>query len=797
MILTSFKIGVRNIIKNKGFFALNAGGLIIGLTAVLLITLWVQSELNYNKSLTNYDNITAVMQTQFRLNDDIRTYTGQPMQLAPALRKDYGNHFKYVVTTSRTRSYNVKYKGDMQMVDGRFAEPDFPHLLDLKMVSGDRNSLKDITSILISESAAKDIFGDENPIGKTIKINSGMDVNVAGIYEDLPKNTTFNGLNFIGSWELLKKTAKYEGRLGWGNYWFQVYAQLNDKSDFEKSASIIRNVFNENYLERDITRDYKLFLHPMSKWHLYSKFENGVNIGGEIEYVTIFSIIGIFILLLACINFMNLSTAYALKRGKEVGVRKTLGSSRKQLIVQFFSESFIVIISSFSISVLLTYLLLPSFNLLTLKEISIPFTDLSFWKTSMILIFITSILSSFYPSIYLSAFKPVKVLKGLISGNKNEVRIRKSLIVVQFAISSILIIGTLTVLSQINHAKDRPLGFEKDLLVTVPINNMEVLRSFDVIKKELLASNNISEVTASDVKITAAYTTNGGDFNWKNKSSKINPEFWTIRATHGFGKMIDWKVLKGRDFSEKFPSDTLAFLVNETAVKYMGLENPIGEYVSWGKDQYKIIGVVQDMVTRSPFDPITPSLFILHKGRFLNYVNVKIATNNPNVIEGALDQLKTTFQKHDPKNIFRYSFTDDEYERKFNTIDRVAKLVLWFSLVAIFISCLGVLGLSTYTALQRKKEIGIRKVLGATVYIIWQMLSKQFIMLVLISLVIALPLGYYFSSQWLMEYSYRIQVNFWIFIMAGGIILGITLITVSYQSIKSAISNPVDSLRTE
>ncbi|MFY0602604.1 MAG: ABC transporter permease [Flavobacteriaceae bacterium] len=798
MINRHFKIGLRSISKNKSFFALNAGGLVIGLTAVLLITLWVQSELNYNKTLKNYDSITAVMQTQFRQNNDIRTYTGMPMQLSPVLRKDYGNHFKYIATSARERRYNINYNGDMLFARGRFAEPDFANMLDLKMLKGNRNALTDISSVLISKSLSKSVFGDENPMGKSFKINSGIEVKVAGIYEDLPKNSTFKNVKFIAPWELLKKKAKYEERLGWGNYWFQVYAQLNDKDDFVKSSSVIKNVFNENYLERNTSRDYQLFLHPMSKWHLYSEFENGKNVGGKIEYVNIFSVIGIFILLLACINFMNLSTAYALKRGKEVGVRKTLGSSRKQLILQFFTESFIIIVFSFSISVLLTYLLLPQFNLLTLKEISIPFTELTFWWICLLLILITAILSSFYPSMYLSAFKPVKVLKGLVSGNKNEVRIRKSLIVIQFAVSSILIVGTLTVVSQINHAKDRPLGFTKDLLVNVPIKNKKVLQSFDVIKKELLAANNISEVTASDVKITAAYTTNGGDFEWKNKDPKMNPEFWTIRATLGFGKMVGWKILQGRDFSEKFPSDTLAFLVNETAVKYMGLENPIGEYVRWGDNgNYKIIGVVKDMVTRSPFDPITPSLFILHKGSFLEYVNVKIASDNPNVIEGAIDNLRTTFQKYDPKNIFTYSFTDDEYERKFNSVSRIANLVSWFSFVAIFISCLGVLGLSTYTALQRKKEIGIRKVLGASTYTIWKLLSKQFILLVFVSLIIALPIGYYFSSQWLLEYSYRIQINFWMFAQVAFIILGITLLTVSYQAIKSARSNPVDSIRTE
>ncbi len=797
MINAHFKTGLRNIIKNRGFFALNAGGLIVGLTAVLLISLWVHSELSYNKSLTNYDNIAAVMQRQ-TIDGEVNTYTGLPMQLAPVLRKEYADHFKHIATSSRVRNYNVKYNGDMQIVRGRFAEPDFTKIVDLQMVAGNRDALQDISSVLISESTAKDIFGIEDPMGKMIKISSRLDVKVAGIYKDLPKNSSFKNINFIAPWELLKKSANYEKRLGWGNYWFQVYMQLNDENSLESVTTTIKDVFNENYINKSKERDYQLFLFPMSKWHLYSKFENGVSVGGRIEYVRIFTIIGIFILLLACINFMNLSTANALKRSKEVGVRKTLGSSRKQLIFQFFTESFMIILFSFGLALVFTFLLLPQYNTITLKDIAIPFGQPSFWFICLLLVGLTAILSSLYPSIYLSAFNPVKVLKGLSSNNRTAVNLRKVLIVVQFAISGILIMGTLTIIEQINYAKDRPLGFNKDLLVSVPINNSKVLQSFDVIKSELLTSTSIEQVTASDVKITSAYTTNGGDFEWKNKDPKLRAQFYTIRATHGFGKMIDWKVLEGRDFSPEFPSDSLAFLVNETAVKYMGLKNPVGEYVRWGDNgTYKIIGVVKDMVTRSPFDPITPSLFILHKGDFLNWINIKIASNSTNAVEGAIDKMKEVFQKHDPGNIFAYSFTDEEYERKFNAERRVAKLVGWFSLVAIFISCLGVLGLSTYMAIQRRKEIGIRKVLGASVLIIWQLLSKQFLILILISLAIALPVGYYFSSQWLLEYSYRIEIGFWIFTLSCSFILIVTLLTISYQAIKSARSNPVNSIRTE
>lgn len=795
MIKTNLRIGIRNIIKNKSFLALNAGGLIVGLTAVLLISLWVHSELSYNKTLTNYDSVAAVMLNR-TFPDGVRTGNGQPMQLAPVLRKEYGNHFKHVVTSSRSNEYTVKYNGEILLVEGRFAEPDFPHLLNIKMIQGTKDALTDISSVLLSKSAATTIFGERDAVGEIINMGNTLEVKVAGVYEDLPKNSTFKNLNFIAPWELLKERANYEERLGWGNYWFQVFVQLQDEKSLVNVSTLIKDIFEEKYIERDKRRNYELFLFPMSKWRLHSKFENGVSVGGRIGNVTLFGIIGIFILLLACINFMNLSTANALKRGKEVGVRKTLGSSRKQLIIQFFTESFVIIFFSFCIALILAFVLLPQFNTITLKEIAIPFKELSFWSISFVLIVTTAILSSLYPSIYLSAFRPVKVLKGLTSNNKSAIAIRKTLIVVQFAISGILIIGTLTIIGQINHAKNRPIGFNKDLLVSVPINNSKVRQSFDVIKNELLESRYIDQVTASDVTITSTYTTNGGSFEWKGKDPNLQSEFYTVRATQGFGKMIDWEILEGRDFSTDFPSDSLAFLANETAVKYMGLENPVGEFVKWGDNNYKIIGVVKDMVTRSPFDPSVPSLYILHQGRFLNHINVKIAQGN-DAVQGAIAKMEAVFQKHNPENLFTYRFLDDEYQRNFNAEKRIAKLIGLFALVAIFISCLGVLGLSTYMAIQRKKEIGIRKVLGASIQAIWQLLSKQFMVLVVISLIIAIPLGYYVSSQWLEDYSYRINVNFGIIVLAGVIILGITLLTVSFQVIRAAAANPVKSLRTE
>ena len=795
MLKTNFKIGVRNVIRNRSFFVLNAVGLTIGLTAVLLIALWVYGELSFNKSLTNYDHIVSVMQNQ-KFNGKIGTYSSQPMQLAPVLRDEYGNQFKYAVTASRIQNFTVTHKNKIIKSRGRFAEPDLANILNLGMISGNKNALKDISSLLISKSASVDLFGEEDPMGKTIMISNKMEAKVAGVYKDLPKNSSFHSLKFIAPWELLKRTGQYEDNLSWGNFRFQVFAQLEENVDINVVSNQIKYVTKNKNPEDTLSTE--LFLFPMSKWYLHSQFENGKSVGGRIENVILFGVIGFFILLLACVNFMNLSTVNALKRSQEVGIRKTLGSSRRQLALQFFTESFIIIFFSFCLALLFTDLLLPEFNTIIDKEIKIPFQKLYFWIGVSSLLFVTALLSSSYPSFYLSAFKPVKVFKGLSSNNKNSVAIRSGLLVLQFTISGILIVGTLTVIEQINYAKNRPLGFNKDLVVSIPINNDRVLQSYPSIKNELLKSPYIDQVTASDVRITRTNRANG-DFHWEGKDPKMKTSFRTVRATPDFGKMIGWNLLEGRDFSSKFPSDSLSFIVNESAVKYMGIENPVGKYVKWGYfGKFKIIGVVKDMVTLSPYDAIEPSIYTLIDKKFLKYkyVNIKIAAT-PNAISNTIRDTKTIFKKYNPEDVFSYNFLDEEHRLKFKDEERIAKLTSIFSIVALIICCFGVLGLTTYTAQQRKKEIGIRKVLGASVYIIWRLLSKQFIILAGISLIIAIPIGYYFSSQWLQSYSYRININFSIFMLSAFILLIITLLTVSFQAIRSATNNPVDSLRTE
>ncbi|MEM8507387.1 MAG: ABC transporter permease [Bacteroidota bacterium] len=790
------KIAWRSLLSQKGHSLLNILGLTIGMAAALLIGLWIYGELSFNSKFNNYNSIVQVMQDQ-TFGDEISTGVFQPMQLAPALRDSYGDYFEHVVTASFIGNEQLAVGEHKVSLPGNYMEPGIADMLSLQMIKGTRDALQNPTSMLLSSSTAVALFGDADPMGQIVKIGTSMEAEVAGIYEDLPQNSAFSNLGFIVPWQLLNTTANFEDRLGWGNNWFQVYAQMKDGADWANVSQLIKDIKYNNIKDgsNPITNKPALHLHPMRKWHLYSEFENGVNTGGAIERVWLFGCIGVFILLLACINFMNLTTAKSVKRAKEVGIRKTIGSIKNQLITQFLFESFLAVTFAFVTAFIAVLLVQPYFNDLTGKTMGIPWDSMPFWGVALLFILFTAIVSGSYPAFYLSSYQPVKVLKGSFHGGQGAARLRKVLVVFQFAISVLLIIGTITIFRQLEHVKNRPVGYDREQLLYVPINTSEIITRFDTLRDELLRSSDIKEVAASDVLITGTFTTNSG-FTWKGKDPNMSEEFNTLRATYGYGEMVDWELKEGRNFSRDFKSDSLAFIVNETAVEYMGLKDPVGERIQWGTNgNYKIIGVIKDMVTQSPYDQVRPMLFVLHYGRFLNFVNIKIRKGG-NTRE-ALTHIASIFGKYDSESLFTYTFLDEEYERNFINEERTGKLASFFAFLAIFISCLGIFGLASYVAEQRTKEIGVRKVLGASVYSLWHLLSKDFVLLVLISCVVSIPVGYYFMQGWIEKYAYRTEVSWWIFAVTILIVLLITIITVSLQAIKAAVVNPVKSLRTE
>jgi putative ABC transport system permease protein len=788
-----FKIGWRNQVRDKGYSVINIGGLALGITVAMLIGLWVYDELSYDKYHTNYYSVAVVLQNN-TIDGRIETWSSQSFQLGSELRNSYGSYFKHVVMVSFPVNSILSDNEKTFTAEGCFMESEGPELLTLKMLYGTRTGLQDPTSILLSSSVAIRFFGDVDPVGKVLKLDNGIDLKVTGVYEDLPDNSSFkSGLFFIAPLDMLVNRG---GRnLGWVNSWLQVLVQVAENVDMRKASDAIKDARIKNIGKSETGLRPELFLHPMSKWHLYSDFKNGINTGGHIEFVWLFGAIGTFVLMLACINFMNLSTARSQKRAKEVGVRKVIGSARSQLVSQFFIESLLVVSLAFIFSILLVQLFLPLFNEMAGKNIRILWINPPLWSLLIAFVFLIAAISGSYPALYLSAFTPAKVLKGAFKPGYYSSLPRKALVVVQFTVSVTLIIGTSIVYQQIQFAKNRPIGYELDGLITLPIKTQEVRKNYDALRNDLLASGIISEVSTSETTITNLWWSDAG-YQWKGKNPDLQDNIYRGAISYDFGRTVGWTIKEGRDFSKSFPSDSSAIILNEAAVKYMGLENPIGETIgTYYGQNYTVIGVVEDMVTQSLYEPNKQTIFMLDRFNRANFINIKI---NPQVSAGkAVEVLTHVFAKHNPETPFEYTFADDEFARKFSFEERVGRLVGIFAILAIFISCLGLFGLASFVAEQRTKEIGVRKVMGASVFNLWKMLSMDFIGLVVVAVFIAAPIAYYFMSTWLLKYDYRTEITWWIFVAAGLGALMITLFTVSYQSIRAATANPVKSLRSE
>jgi putative ABC transport system permease protein len=801
MLKNYIKTALRNLARNRASSFINIGGLAVGMAVAMVIGLWIWDEMSYDKSFKNRDRIAQVMQNQW-INNQTETWAGEAYPLGPELRKVYGNDFKHVLMAGYTYGHILSYRDKNIKQSGNYIEPGITDMLSLNMLKGDRNGLQEPESILLSESAAKAIFGDADPVNKTVTLDHKLLVKVTGVYEDLPRNSSFADLGFISPWQLLVKTEHYDTRFNnpWGASWFQTFAQIADNADMEKVSARIRDV-ELNALKGLANDDARfrpaIFLHPMSKWHLYSEFKNGASVGGRVQYVWLFGIIGLFVLLLACINFMNLSTARSEKRAREVGVRKAIGSMRGQLIAQFYSESLLIAFFAFLVALSLVQTALPFFNEVAGKKMSLLWGSPFFWLIGIGFSFVTGVVAGSYPALYLSSFKPVKVLKGTFRAGRSATIPRKVLVVMQFAVSIILIIGTIVVFDQLQFAKNRPVGYTRAGLVTVPLQTDDVRKKYAALKTDLLASGAVTAVAQSESPITDVYIGNSG-LSWRGKDPNMQEQFTTLAVSPEFGKTVGWQIKEGRDFSTSFATDSNAFLINETAVKYLGFANPVGEIIDWKSNgPMRIIGVVKDMVNQSPYDPAKQMFFFLPRweGQQLNNINMRISPHAS--AQEAIVKIAAIFKRYDPATPFEYHFVDDDYAKKFANEERVGKLASCFAVLAILISCLGLFGMASFMAEQRIKEIGIRKVLGASVFTLWRLLSKEFVALVVISIAVATPVAWYFMHNWLHNYTYRTNMSWWIFAAAGMGALLVTLLTVSFQSIKAALMNPIRSLRTE
>jgi ABC-type antimicrobial peptide transport system permease subunit len=784
--------------KSKGYTFINIGGLSVGLAVAMLIAFWIYDELTFDKFHKNYERITQVMQHQ-TFNGEKGTGTALPFPLGAELKSKYGSNFKYLVMAS-WQGDRILSAGDKKLtVEGNYMDADVLAMLTPKMIHGTYHALKDPHSIALSASTAKALFGSENPVNQLVKIGGTQDVKVTGVYEDFPDNTRFRSLHFIAPWDLFVSSEVWvqqaRDKNEWGNNSFQIFAQVADNVDIEKLNASIINVKQDQVSAEDKKFKAQIFLNPMADWHLHSNWVEGVRTGGPIQYIWMFGTVGIIVLLLACINFMNLSTARSEKRAKEVGIRKAVGSVRWQIIRQFFGESLLVVLLAFVAACLIVNLLIPWFNQVTSKSMVFPVGEGLFWVLSIVFVFVTALLAGSYPALYLSSFNPVKVLKGTFRAGRFASMPRKILVVTQFTVSVALIIGTIFVHRQMVHTKNRPLGYDNTSVIMLPMSSPEFYGQgkYDQLRNELKERRIIVDMAESSSPLTSVWSNNGG-FSWQGKDPNLDADFSAIWVTQDFGKTVGWQFTQGRDFSRDFSTDSAALVINEAAVKFMNLKNPIGTIVSNGSQKYSVIGVVKDMLMESPYDPIRQAFYFLGYDR-ANWIVMKLDPAKP--VRASIASVEAIFKKHITSAPFEYQFADEAYGAKFKNEERVSKLTAFFGILAILISCLGLFGLASFVAEQRTKEIGIRKVIGASVFNLWTLLSKEFLLLVIISCCIAVPLAYYYMTGWLNNFRYRTDMSWHVFAIAVGGAMAVTLLTVSFQALKAAVANPVRSLRTE
>lgn len=794
------KIGYRNLLRNKGYSSINIGGLAVGMAVAMLIGLWVQDELSFDQYHENHARIAQVMEHQ-TLNNRVSTQPALPIPLKAELLSKYGEDFESAILAFWRQGLIISHNDIKLTSEGNFMGSGVIDMFSIKMLKGGNDALTEPGSIIISESLSKNIFKDSDPIGKLMKIDNEMNVMVTGVYEDAPKNSSFYGLSWIAPWKLWETSQEWvrnsANTSDWNNNSFQVYVTMAEHVDMNKVSEKIKLVKYNNVNDGQRAQKPELFLHAMDDWHLRSAWENGIQKGGLMQFVVLFGMIGVLVLVLGCINFMNLSTAQSERRSKEVGIRKAIGSLRGQLINQFLTESFLVVLISFTISIFMVTLVMPSFNNLVDKDLYVPLGDVYFWGISIAFILGTALLAGSYPALYLSSFRPIAVLKGTFKAAGSALLFRKVLVVFQFTASIALIIGTILVLEQIQHTKDRPMGYDVNGTIMTWSNSAGFRGKFDLLRNELKSLDAIVEMSESSSPLTMIFS-RISSLSWDGKHPDYIPNFGRVTVTPEYGQTVGWEIIKGRDFSRDFVSDSASMIINQKAADEMGMTDPIGQVIKWGNDEqarhFQVVGLINNMLVESPFDEVSPMIFSMSKSD-MNCMTLKL---NPNKSASAsLMIIEDVFKKHIPSIPFDYRFTDQEHGMKFAAEEKIGKLSGIFAVLAIVISCLGIFGMASFVAEQRTKEIGVRKVLGASVFGIWKMLANGFVVLVGVSFLIAVPIAFYTLSDWLEGFEYRTDIHWSVFAITGLGALLITMITISYHAISSALSNPLNSLRSE
>jgi ABC-type antimicrobial peptide transport system permease subunit len=789
MLKNFFKVAFRNLWRSKGFSAINIIGLAIGMGSAIIILLWIQNEVSYDQFHEKKDRIYEAW-NRASFDGKLMSWNTTPKILARTLEKDLPE----VEQATRVQWKNgaLFEIGEKKLIIfGNQVDSNFLQMFSFPLIKGDpKTALKEMYSIVLTEKLAIKLFGKEEAMGKIIKISHNNNFTVTGILKDLPNNTRFD-FEYLLPWSFLRKNGGDDSY--WGNNSTRTYVLLKPNTSLASVEPKIR-VFKQKYDDEAKKDNWQMFLYPISRWRLYSNFQNGYETGGgRITFVKLFGIIAAFILLIACINFMNLSTARSEKRAKEVGIRKVVGAQKFSLISQFIGESILLSLFAGIIAISLVQISLPGFNRLTDKNLFVPYSSPYFWLAAICFILFTGFLAGSYPAFFLSSFQPVKVLKGTFKKVNALVTPRKVLVILQFTFAIILIICTIIVKQQIDYAKDRQSGYDRSNLIYLYLSD-DIEKNYLLIRSDLLQSGTASSVTKTSAPLTDSWSDGWGQ-EWEGKDPNDKTDFRRYNEDGGLGKTAGLTFIEGRDIDvQRYPTDSLALILNESALKVMKFKNPIGQLVKDNGQQWHVIGVIRDFILESPYEPTKPMLIYGPKSWF-NMIQIKL--NNHNSTAQNLKSTEAIIKKYDPVYLFTYQFVDEDYAAKFANEQRTGTLAGLFAGLTIFISCLGLFGLATYMAEARIKEIGVRKVLGASVANIAALLSKDFLKLVIISIILASPIAWVAMSKWLEGYGYRINISIFVFIASGLVAIIIALLTVSFQAIKAAVANPVKSLRTE
>ncbi len=780
MVRNYLKIAFRNLIKNKLFSAINVFGLALGMSCSLIIGLWVNDELSFNRFFKNLDQLYMI-----RLTGGATAWEQTPSPLTEALKAEIPAVDKAVKLTWKN-NFLIKVGTKAGKEEGYYASDDLFDVFQLPALQGNPAvAIKNPNNIVITRSVAQKYFGTTDVVGQVLQLNNTKQYVVGAVIEDVPLHSSIQ-FNWVVNFKV-----QQESWMHWGNNSFIVYVKLKPHATQAQAEAAMKPLLARH---TDDKYTYPI-LQPLKDVYLYGEYVNGKPAGGRIDYIKVYVLVALFILLIACVNFMNLATARSATRAKEVGVRKVVGAPRSALVGQFMGEAFLVSILAAGIALLLAWLIIPVINEAFQKQLRINFAEPVLWVSFAALVGLTTLVAGSYPAFFLSAMKPVRVLKagtaGIIESAKSKVGVfRKTLVVFQFSLSILLIIGMLVVGRQMNYIQTKHLGLDRENILYVPVEGNLSLK-MEAFRQELLRSKGISAVTTTGELPIHIGSTASGQLIWPGKDPKYNETIWNMMVGHDFIKTMNVKLLAGRDFQKT--TDSSNYIINESAAKMMGLQDPVGQPVTYKFGKGQIIGLMKDFHMSSLHDPIQPLIFMF-KPEWTNFLLIK--TRSGQMAE-AIRYIEQTTHRFNLNYPFDYHFLDKEYGKLYRSEQLVNTLVNYFGLLAVVISCLGLFGLAAFMAERRSKEIGVRKVLGASVTSVVTLLSTDFLKLVLIAILIASPLAWYAMDQWLQNFAYKVAIEWWMFVLAGLLAVGIALLTVSFQSLKAALVNPVRSLRSE